>query len=92
MLTIDDVGEIPAALVKFLTLPNRGRSILSEVKPRLESRMREICQSGSEGGGTQTNESSLSLSCHHRYAVNEAVAFAVIAVNTNPEDALTRSG
>ena len=29
---------------------------------QLESRMREICTSGSEGGGAQTNERSLSLS------------------------------
>ena len=36
-------------------------SILTQVNHQPESRMREICTSGSEGGGTQTNESSLPL-------------------------------
>ncbi len=33
------------------------------VNRQLESRMREIRQSGSEGGGAQTNAFSLPLSC-----------------------------
>src|SRR5579859_6393738 len=33
---------------------------------RLESRMREICTSGSEGGGTESNRSSLPLSKRRR--------------------------
>ncbi len=45
--------------------PPVGLSILTEVNHQPESRMREICQSGSEGGGTQTNESSLPPSLNH---------------------------
>ena len=45
-----------------LTSTDRGRSILIEVNHQLESRMREIRPSGSEGGGTPPNESSLPLS------------------------------
>ena len=45
-----------------LTSTDRSRSILFEVNHQLESRMRETRSSGSEGGGTQTNESSLPLS------------------------------
>ena len=42
--------------------PCDGLSILSEVNHRLESRMREIRLSGSEGGGTEANWFSLPLS------------------------------
>jgi len=41
------------------------RGVLSNGRPyrdQPESRMREICQSGSEGGGTETNRFSLPLS------------------------------
>ena len=39
----------------------RSTSILDEVNHQLESRMREIRQSGSEGGGAETNRLSLPL-------------------------------
>ena len=41
--------------------PCRFRSILTQVNHQLESRMREIRLSGSEGGGPQTNAASLPL-------------------------------
>jgi hypothetical protein len=43
--------------------PCVGLPILSKVNHRPESRMREICKSGSEGGGPQPNAASLPLSC-----------------------------
>ena len=43
-------------------------SILVEVTPQLESRMREIRLSGSEGGGSETNRFSLPLSGNARAA------------------------
>ena len=47
--------------------PCSGVSILDEVNHQLESRMREIRLSGSEGGGTELNRFSLPLSGFVRF-------------------------